>query len=148
VQAGLPGGGAAGFGPSAFLTLIEGLSDVEELGAGLARGGVPVIGYRGEFDLTQSLDTLRADDRAELETLLASQGRLGLPTLPLELWVDDAGLVRTVALAADYPSLGVGFAGGFKYRYEFFGFGEPVDLAAPPAEQVTPISLEALFALS
>jgi hypothetical protein len=95
---------------------------VEELGSDTA-DGVAVTKYR---------ITLSADDLVEFMEIPGTEG-MSAENAPFDeaeytLWLDSGFLLRKLEAGLD----------GLKYMdMRFFGFGEPVDVEAPPADQVT-----------
>lgn len=125
--------------PTAYL---ESLSDAE--------GSVEVLGredVRG-FDTTHYrvtvdagyLESLSDEERAELE----AQGPLPVEEFPLELWVDDDGLVHRMRIevlgdaVAETDEDLEGFE-SMTMVFDYFDFGQSVTIEPPPADQVTPI---------
>lgn len=95
---------------------------VEELGSDTA-DGVAVTKYR---------ITLSAEDLVEFMEIPGTEG-MSAENAPFDeaeytLWLDSGFLLRKLEAGLD----------GLKYMdMRFFGFGEPVDVEAPPADQVT-----------
>jgi hypothetical protein len=62
----------------------------------------------------------------------------------VDVWLDGAGLVRRVVVAIPLPKAvdgavdGAGTAAVMKVQADFYGFGVPVSVAAPPQAQVRP----------
>ncbi|MHB8512050.1 MAG: hypothetical protein ACYDCC_07680 [Actinomycetota bacterium] len=68
--------------------------------------------------------------------------RFGVGRFPLEIWVDAHGRIRRIRFTIDsskFKNLGLGtFV--LSFSMDFYGFGVPVHVTAPPADQVTPIT--------
>ncbi len=132
--------GAGQLDPGELLTMLTALDAIEETGAETVRG-VETIHYSGVLDYDTLLQTLAA---AEYQTLQAEHGASFFAGLnaPIELWVDDDGLVRRFTLTLDLAELGADVAaeiGLASVDVEFFDFGEPVLVNAPPPDEVTPL---------
>ena len=106
---------------------------VTDLGPATVRG-VAVTHYRVIVDLAKANAHLQPDARTEFRSFASS---LGSPTLPVDVWVDGQSRVNRIAitLPASYDS---GTPGGFRVAeaVDYFDFGVPVQVSAPPASQV------------
>ena len=118
--------------PTATLEVLREVADrVERLGEDRVRG-VPTTRYRAEVDLEAVMGANPAASR-----FLALGDPAASPDLravPVEVWLDDAGLVHrlVVTLAAEGEPVSASLT------LELFDHGQPVDIAVPPADQVTP----------
>src|SRR4051812_43265357 len=95
--------------------------------------GAPTTHYSATIDLAKAADSLGdKQTAAALKQLYASSGQV---TLPIDVWVDRAGRVRREHFSL---SLGAraGAAAAVDMTLEFIRFGVPVDLTAPPPDQV------------
>lgn len=67
----------------------------------------------------------------------------GVTRLPCEAWLDDDGRLRRLryTLALDQsPTMGTAAGSGeVETTVEYYDFGRPVDVAPPPADQVTDV---------
>jgi len=144
VDAGMPGGpGAAGslLGPPggstdpadllASLTAIS--SSVTRLGTSVIRG-VPVTGLR--VDVNPAKAAVRVP-RWERAGFLEFAQILGPGAIPVEVWVDGQNLVRRVTLSLHMPGGADAPAGArLVQATDFYDFGVPVRVSAPPAAQI------------
>jgi hypothetical protein len=147
-------------GPAALLAQLDGAAgDPEELGREEVRG-------TDTTHLRVTIDTGAAIEQSSPETreqLRAYAEATGLPeTYPLELWVDDDGLVRRIRSVLDVPAgpegTGTGQDAGDdpsgltqETTLELFDFGVSVDLDAPTEDETVDLAeliadLEALEA--
>jgi hypothetical protein len=74
---------------------------------------------------------------------------VGNGTIPAEVWIDHDGHLRkmtmTFAIGRMLEKLGTPSSASMKMSMEMYDFGVPVNVQAPPADQVTPFpSLGAL----
>jgi hypothetical protein len=136
-------------GPAALLAQLDGAAgDPEELGSDEIRG-------TDTTHLRVTIDTGVAIEQSSPETreqLRAYAEATGLPeTYPLELWVDDDGLVRRIRSVLDVPDgptgTGTGQDAGDDPRgltqettLELFDFGVSVDLDAPTEEETVDLA--------
>ena len=134
--------------PDELLDFLADVGSVEEVGTETLRG-VETTHYAAVIDLEAVLDTLPAAEFASLESELLERGLTSLPNIPVELWIDDDGLIRKVALEIDFSDFdlagGDELPGAMSLVIEFFAFDDEVVIEAPPAVEVTPID-EAFFA--
>lgn len=126
------GGGSDPTDMLASLTAIAGSERV--LGATRVRG-VPVTGYQVNIDPSKLAARAPAAERASLRQFAQS---LGKSTVPVDVWVDNENEVRQVRLSPRTPG-GTMIPGNprLTLTVDFYDFGVPVDVSAPPAAQVT-----------
>jgi hypothetical protein len=124
--------GGATNDPSAMLDTLRGVSDdVEEVGSEDVRG-VETTHYSATIDIEQALEELPPDERDRLEGQLDA---LGGGDLPVDVWIDDDGLVRRMEMTLDELVAADGMEGAATISMEFYDYGEPVDIEIPdPAE--------------
>lgn len=121
-------------GPAALLAQLDGASgDLEELGAEDVRG-VPTTHLRVTVDTDAAIEQA---DPAVREQLRSYAEATGLPdTYPMDLWIDEDGLVRRIRTILDVPGA-AGASDGVTQQttLELFDFGVRVDLDPPLPEQ-------------
>jgi hypothetical protein len=126
-------------GPAALVAQLDGASgDLEELGTEEVRG-VSTTHMRVTVDTDAAIEQADPSVRQQLRTYAEASG---LPaTYPMELWIDDDGLVRRIrtVLDVDGPS---GAADGVTQQttLELFDFGVNVDLEPPLPEQTVELA--------
>jgi hypothetical protein len=106
-------------------------SDVTEVGPESLRG-VESTHYRATIDLAKALAKAPSGARDGARDLL---DRAGAPTIPVDVWLDAEGRVRKYTMQVDGSSFGAR-SSTVAVTYEFYDFGEPVDISAPPADEV------------
>lgn len=120
----------AGSDPASLLDLLRGVSgEVTDLGQEDVRG-IPTTHYRAEVIPAKALEDLSAERQDQLRKLLGT--RLDTP-IPVEVWIDDAGLVRKAILSYGGDQAGQAVT----VTFELFDLGQPVSITEPPADQVT-----------
>lgn len=124
-----------------LLTMLSAVAGSERnLGASTVRG-VPVTGYQVNVDLAKAASAVPAQDRAGLEQYSKS---LPKGTIPLDFWVDGQDQLRRIQLSLRIPggsaSLGISGNPQLTVTIDFFDFGAPVNVSAPPASQVASMS--------
>jgi hypothetical protein len=119
----------------ASLTAVS--SSVTKLGASTVRG-VPVTGYRVIIDPEKAAARLPGPERAGF---LEFAKTLGPGTIPVDVWLDGQNLVRRVTLSLRLPA-GTGEPAGARVveSTDYYDFGVPVRISAPPAAEVESIS--------
>jgi hypothetical protein len=130
----LLGTGVGDGDPADLLASLTAMSSaVTSLGPASIRG-VPVTGFAFKVDPAKAAGTVPDADRASLEAL----GKLyGAGPIPVDVWVDGRNLVRREKLTLAVPG-GTGAPGGthLVITTDFYDFGVPVRVSAPPASQV------------
>jgi len=108
-------------------------SKVTDLGPATIRG-VAVTHYRVSVDLAKAEAHQRPQARAEFHSFASS---LDSATLPVDVWVDGQARVSRIALSLPMPR-GSGMPAGFRVSeaVDYYDFGVPVQVSAPPASEV------------
>ena len=121
------------------------LTMLQQLGGNVTRvgteqiGGEPTTHYRADIDLAKIAAKLPAGLPADLKSTFAAVGDGG--RLPTDVWVGADGLVHQVSMQMTMGSLlGRKIDMSMSVTETFDHFGEPVDIAAPPPDQVAPFS--------
>jgi hypothetical protein len=97
-------------------------------------GGVETTHYRTTVDPKRTLPArVQGEARTRLEQALE---RAGAQALPVDVWVGDDGLVRRLRFEAPRIAAGGTSVGGGTFTEELSGYGEPVEVALPPADEV------------
>lgn len=149
----LPGSGSefgaatAAANPAAILAAIKDALTVEEVGPDTVDGS-DATRYRATVDLVKLLpllaDMASADNKptpAEMQDAEDQLKKLGLQTLPIELWVDEAGFLKQIQLAPDLSAMTPDDPGtSFSLTLTFSDIGEDISIDVPPAAQVTDVS--------
>jgi hypothetical protein len=119
-----------------FATLKDSSDSMTEVGHDQVRGS-DTIHYHREIDLQK-----RAQAAGATAEALNAIKESGVSTVPLDVWIDDQGLVVRIQ-----TSLSIGDSSGSKstplsgdVTVEFHDYGAAVDISAPPADQVKDLS--------
>ncbi len=123
----------SGADPTAGLAVLRGATAVRIVGHELVRGA-DTTRYSGSYDVAAALAKAPAKIRAVLAATLSSSN---LSAVPFEAFLDDQGRMRRLVtrLSAHSPSLPNQVIESIT-TLEFFDFGTPVTVSAPPASQV------------
>ena len=127
--------------PTRQFEYLRGVSDsVAKVGEERVRG-VPTTRYRAVTDLREAAARQDAEARQANEEVVK---RLGTSKLPVEVWIDEKNRVRRYALDVSAPMSEVAASPDAsreddKLRtqmvIEYYDFGAPVDVQAPPQDQ-------------
>lgn len=156
--------GSGGFDAKEGLTILRTLSTTGVIERGSAEvRGVPTTHYSATLDLTKiaavdkavgNAGTSGADTDEDLGSMLKG---IGMTTAPVDLYLDAQGRLRRMSLSVtaqaptatpttgassstnDSSLLGMAGAmnGSFTMSMDFFNFGVPVHVSAPPADQIS-----------
>jgi hypothetical protein len=126
-----------GTDPADLLASLTAISSSEtRLGTSAIRG-VPVTGFRVNIDPAKAAARVPRWERAGF---LEFTRTLGPGAIPVDVWVDGQNLVRRVSLTLHLPG-GTGAPAGARIvqATDFYDFGVPVRVSAPPASQIASI---------
>ena len=133
--------GLAGAAPSPaqVLDVLRSIADdVVEHGPDEVRG-VPTTRYTATIDLRDALDALPAGQRDLMASQLDAMAGSGARSLPIEVRVDDDGLPRRMRVVLDGLGTSMGVPSAATMTIEMFDYGDAIDVAIPPASEVTPL---------
>lgn len=146
------GGSGLTSDPDRFLELLEGAGGpVTTVGTEDVRG-VPTRHVRVDLDVQEVLDQAPAERRKAIEAQLTERGvdLAELGPIPAEAWIGDDGYVRKLSVSFDLAQVGkakpgTDLTGVITQTIELYDFDQPVDIAVPPADQVSTLDLEQLL---
>jgi hypothetical protein len=115
--------------PADLLESLKGVADIREVGHDTVRG-VDTTEYAGTVDLAKALDRAGSDVRSRLQKALSAMET----SVPVKVWVDDEGLPRRMQMDISVQGMSMSMT------MEFYDYGTPVDVAAPPASEVGDMS--------
>jgi hypothetical protein len=108
-------------------------SDVQNLGTSQLHG-VTVTHYRAMINFDAVINALTLKQRGTMRATIRQLAyETGSPTMPVDFWVSADGRLR----AEQYKIASVVHSGSVVARVEFYDFGVPVHVTAPPASQIT-----------
>jgi hypothetical protein len=123
--------------PSQALQYLRALSgEVKDEGSEEVRG-VSTTHYSAEVDLREFPDVLpKAQREAAQKSVDALVKQLGGESkLPMEVWVDDEGLIRRQRFEFEFAPPEGGTKFSFRYDIELYDFGVEVSVEPPPEEE-------------
>jgi hypothetical protein len=121
--------------PAQILDHLRGVSrSIQEVGRETVRD-VDTVHYRATVDLERAADRLSEKGR---DSYLEAIKPLETTTLPMDVWVDEDGLVRRMGFSFEVSEGGQSVT--MTLRMDLYEFGIDVDVSAPPASEVTELS--------
>jgi hypothetical protein len=125
--------------PEEFLQFAEAAADhAEAIGEEEIRG-VATTGYRADIDVDELPAAAPPEERGELEAYARRLKSAGVESFPLEVWLDDEGLVRR--LVAEYENMETGTSeADLSFAIELYDLGAELDVKAPPIDRVSDIT--------
>jgi hypothetical protein len=131
-----------GTDPTKILAYLEKVSNgVDKVGTESVRG-VETTHYHANVDLAKAVDR-EGVPPALHDAISEMAGKIG--TIPVDVYIDGDGLLRREKLSMDFSSFLPGSTGStgesagaptINMTLDLYDFGTPVDVAAPPADQV------------
>ena len=127
--------------PTAILEFLQGVSSVEEVGVEDVRG-VRTTRVHADVDISVLYDGLDLAAQAELDAMF---GIVGFASVPIDVWVDDNGIVRRIAVevgaSGEFDAgfgageFGSSFDASVALTMDLFDFNGPVSITVPnPAD--------------
>ncbi|TQM71680.1 uncharacterized protein DUF1396 [Actinomadura hallensis] len=111
--------------------MLTASKDVREVGKETV-DGVETTHYTGTYRVEDAVAQLPADQQ---DAIRKTYGQLGMDDMKFDLWVDDQQLPRKMAMKSQQTASGV-----LSMTITYRDFGKPVNIAEPPASQVTDFS--------
>lgn len=127
--------------PRMVLESLRAISgDVETVGTEELRGTVTTH-YRATLDLRDYEKLAPAAKRDELGALVEQMtGQAGVGEIPVDVWLDEHGLVRKLALVFTVTQPGTSESSEASLTFELWDYGEDVAIEPPPASDVVDAS--------
>jgi hypothetical protein len=103
--------------------------------------GVDTTRYKATIDLLAYKDLMPAAQREKVGSAFdQAVQQLGLRYLPVDLWVDDDGLVRKMVMAMSVNAPSGSEQAEMSMTFELFDYGKAVDIELPDASEVADAS--------
>jgi hypothetical protein len=130
-----------GSDPTQMLAYLNAASDsIDRIGSEDVRG-TETTHYHVVVDLRKMANVVPvAKQRALRSTLRREVELMGTHTMPIDVWIDSHGLVRREHIDLSMQPPGASTTVGMQMTIEYFAFGAPVHVVAPPAGQVADLS--------
>jgi len=127
--------------PRKMLDFLQAASgEIETVGTEELRG-VETTHYRATIDPLDYKRLAPPDKRQELESLVEQMAtQSGLGEIPVDIWVDQGGLVRKLAMELSPTEAGTTGSGEVSLAFELYDYGEDVEIDLPPASEVVDAS--------
>jgi hypothetical protein len=127
--------------PRELLDFLQGVSgEIETIGAEELRG-VQTTHYRATIDPLEYAKLVPPDKQQELQSLIEQMaGQSGLGEIPVDVWLDESGLVRRLTMAFSATQPGTSESSDVSMTFELYDYGEDVAIDLPPASEVVDAS--------
>jgi hypothetical protein len=127
--------------PRELLDVLEAVSgEVETVGTEELRG-VATTHYRATVDLANYERLVLAGEREQLRSMLGDLiDGAGVSEMPFDVWLDETGLVRKLALTFTQTQPGTTDTAEASMAFELYDYGADVEIDLPPASQVVDAS--------
>jgi hypothetical protein len=114
--------------------------DIETVGTEELRG-VTTTHYRATVDLAEYKKLVPRAEREELQSLLdKTVEESTVEDLPVDVWLDERGLVRKVTMSVTAEQAGATEPVTGAIAFELWDYGEPVEIELPPQDEVVDAS--------
>jgi len=121
-----------------YLRAVSG--EIETVGAEELRG-VETTHYRATVDLRRYDTLVPPAKREELKTMLGEiVEQSGIGDVPVDVWVDEFGLVRKLTMAFSATQPGTTESATVSMSFELYDYGKDVEIDVPPASDVVDAS--------
>jgi hypothetical protein len=122
---------------SKMLDILRAASgDVETVGSEELHG-VATTHYRATVDLAEYEKFLPESQRDEAGSMVDEMlEQLGSTELPVDVWLDEQGLVRQLEMSFSAPQPGTSESVEATVMFELWDYGEDVEVELPPADDV------------
>jgi hypothetical protein len=114
--------------PATMLDYVAATSDVTEKGDEQIRGA-HTKHYTARIQVDKLAERASPDTRPRVQKLVETMRDSGIEEIPLDVWVDDQGLVRRETMNW-HPA-----GGSIQMKANFFDFGKPVQIEIPPRDE-------------
>ena len=130
---GLSGGSMAAFDPAQTLAYLKGVSQsVTHVGSDTV-DGASTEQFHIVIDMKKALDQVSGSMKCDLSSIESSLGDM---TIPADVWIDDQGRLRRMTMDLTMNVPGSQQSVGMTMQMDLTDFGTPVNVTAPPADQV------------
>ncbi|MGH3135719.1 MAG: hypothetical protein ACRDPV_04410, partial [Gaiellaceae bacterium] len=123
--------------PRELLDFLRGVSgEIETVGSEQLRGA-QTTHHRATIDPLEYAKLVPPDKRQELQSLVEQiAAQSGLGEVPVDVWLDESGLVRKLTMAFSATQPGTSESSDVSMTFELYDYGETVDIDLPPASEV------------
>jgi hypothetical protein len=129
----------SGDNPADMLESLTAVAGSERIVGTTRVRGVLTTEYEVNIDPAKIAAKVPASERASVRQFTQTFGK---GAIPVDVWVDSQHQVRQVRLSLHLPDGGFPANGRFTETMDFYDFGVPVRISAPPASQVTSMSAD------
>jgi hypothetical protein len=115
--------------PANALESLRGVGTVTRIGTDTIDGS-QTTHYRTAIDTDRAAASAPPDQRARIRAAFDEVG-----AIPVDVWIDGEGRTRKFSMIINMPG-----QGDMDASFEFYDYGAPVDVSAPPADEVADLS--------
>jgi hypothetical protein len=119
--------------PATILSYLQGVSSNIQNAGSETVDGVQTTHYKATVDFRRVMAALGRKDPKAAASIRQVMAMSGETTEPVEVWIDDQGLLRQETVHSRMPSLGASMT----FTMDLSDFGTAVDVTAPPASQTS-----------
>jgi hypothetical protein len=119
------------------------LAMLKSVGGGAERVGQETVRghltthYKGTVELSRVADLTREGGETELSEEVEALAEKEPAPIPVDVWIDEKGLVRQVEMVQQLPASGSDdITGSMDLRMQFFAFGHRAHIKLPPKREV------------
>ncbi len=117
-----------------YLRAVSG--EIETVGTEKLRG-VETTHYRATVDLRRYDTLVPPAKQEELKTMLGEiVEQSGIGDVPVDVWVDELGLVRKLTMAFSATQPGTTESATVSMAFELYDYGKDVEIDVPPASEI------------
>jgi len=121
--------------PRELLAFLQGVSgEIETVGSEALRGA-QTTHYRATIDPREYAKLVSPDKQQELESLV-EQMAAQAGEIPVDVWLDESGLVRKLTMAFSATQPGTSEHSDVSMTFELYDYGDRVDIDLPPESEV------------
>jgi hypothetical protein len=127
--------------PRELLDFLQDVSgEIETVGSEVLRG-VRTTHYRATLDPLEYAKLAPAEKQQELQSLVEQMAaQAGLATIPVDVWLDESGLVRKLTMVFSATQPGTSERSDVSMTFELYDYGDRVDIDLPPESEVVDAS--------
>jgi hypothetical protein len=92
--------------------------------------------YRATIDVAKLMELVTSEHGGSIAGFDGMLEQAGFEEIPVDVWLDAEQRVRKLEMELDLGAPGSGETSHTALTIEVFGYGEPLDISLPPADQV------------
>ncbi|HJR95546.1 MAG TPA: hypothetical protein VJ807_08920 [Gaiellaceae bacterium] len=126
--------------PREALDALRGIAgEIETMGSEDLRG-IETTRYRAILDPAELAKARDREGRSASPSVVERLTRSGVDDIPVHVWIDADGLIKKLTMALSATQPGTTQSSEASISFELWDYGEPVEIAVPPASEVADAS--------